>query len=84
MLRDAGKPRGHVRAYGGLGSAHRLIPIRDLTWNIEIRNHGPATQVRGAQLRELVSFRVPLTPRPAGSVLERISTQDHSFKSELV
>jgi len=75
----AGKPKGHEHIHGGSGPAHRSIPIRDLTWNIEMRNHGPATKVRGTQLRELVSFCVPVTPRPAGSLLERILTQGHSF-----
>jgi hypothetical protein len=60
-----------------------FIPIRDLTWNIGTKNHGPAMQVRGTPAREMVSF-LGVTDLGTRSVLERISVQNHFFESELV
>jgi hypothetical protein len=60
-----------------------LAPIRNLTWNIVHKNHGPATQVRGAPARETVNF-LGATDLGTRSVLERISIQNHFFESESV
>ena len=60
-----------------------IIPIRNLTWNIVPKNHGPASQDRGAPAREMVSF-LGTTDLGTRSVLERISIQNHFFESESV
>ena len=41
-----------------------LIRIRDLTWNIGMKNHGPAMQVRGTPNPWVLSVWVPLTWEP--------------------
>ena len=74
------------RPHNYRGKLHQLIdliPIRNLTWNIVPKNHGPATQVRGSPAREMVSF-LGAADLGTKSVLERISIQNQFFESESV
>jgi hypothetical protein len=60
-----------------------IRPNRDLTWNIGTKNHGPASQVRGAPAcgdSELLGA----TDLGNRSVLESISLQNHFLESESV
>jgi hypothetical protein len=61
----------------------RFIRIRDLTWNIGMKNHGPAMQVRGAPSPLGVEF-LGATDMGTRSVLESVSVQKHIFESESV
>jgi hypothetical protein len=57
------------------------MPIRNLTWNIGPKNHGPASQVRGAKCGGKFLGATDLGTR---SVLEGISIQNHFFENESV
>jgi hypothetical protein len=59
----------------------RLIPIRNLTRNIQPENHGPALQVRGTQCGGEFLGATDLIPR---SVLEGISIQNHFSEDQSV
>ena len=58
-----------------------LIPLRNLTRNIEPKNHGPALQVRGTQCGGEFLGATDLGTR---SVQDGISIQNHFFEGESV
>ena len=80
-----GRGGGAVPNSGGLEPVHtwswanlQLIRIRDLTWNIGTKNHGPALQVRGAPSTLNGGF-LGATDLGTRSVLESVSVSKSLF-----